>query len=78
MSSQRAPALDGSRFVAALLVVSADYMNFEGGIPLSGTLATLSGLGEASYSICMLHEIVWSAFKRLGLMTTDIAAAWVA
>jgi peptidoglycan/LPS O-acetylase OafA/YrhL len=25
----------------------------------------------------MLHEIVPSAFKRLGLMTTDIAAAWV-
>jgi peptidoglycan/LPS O-acetylase OafA/YrhL len=34
-------------------------------------------LGESSYSIYMLHEIVPSAFKRLGLMTTDVAAAWV-
>lgn len=34
-------------------------------------------LGEASYSIYMLHEIVPSAFKRLGLMTTDVATAWV-
>jgi peptidoglycan/LPS O-acetylase OafA/YrhL len=34
-------------------------------------------LGEVSYSIYLLHEIIPSAFKRLGLMTTDIAAAWV-
>ncbi len=34
-------------------------------------------LGEVSYSIYMLHEIIPSAFKRLGLMTTDIAVAWV-
>ena len=30
-----------------------------------------------SYSIYLLHEIIPSAFKRLGLMTTDIAAASV-
>ena len=30
-----------------------------------------------SYSIYLLHEIIPSAFKRLGLMTTDIAVAWV-
>jgi len=34
-------------------------------------------LGEVSYSIYLMHEIIPSAFKRLGLMTTDIAAAWV-
>ena len=34
-------------------------------------------LGEVSYSIYLMHEITPSAFKRLGLMTTDIAAAWV-
>ena len=34
-------------------------------------------LGEVSYSIYLLHEIIPSAFKRLGLMTTDIAVAWV-
>ena len=33
--------------------------------------------GEASYSIYMLHEIVPSAFKRLGLQSTDPATAWV-
>jgi peptidoglycan/LPS O-acetylase OafA/YrhL len=35
-------------------------------------------LGEVSYSIYLLHEIIPSAFKRLGLMTTDVATAWVA
>jgi peptidoglycan/LPS O-acetylase OafA/YrhL len=35
-------------------------------------------MGEASYSIYLLHEIVPSAFKRLGLTTTDVAAAWIA
>ena len=34
-------------------------------------------LGEVSYSIYLLHEIIPSAFKRLGLMTTDLAVAWV-
>jgi peptidoglycan/LPS O-acetylase OafA/YrhL len=34
-------------------------------------------LGEVSYSIYLLHEIIPSAFKRLGLLTTDIAVAWV-
>jgi peptidoglycan/LPS O-acetylase OafA/YrhL len=34
-------------------------------------------LGEVSYSIYLLHEIIPSAFKRLGLMTTDMAVAWV-
>jgi peptidoglycan/LPS O-acetylase OafA/YrhL len=34
-------------------------------------------LGEVSYSIYLLHEIIPSAFKRLGLMSTDIAVAWV-
>jgi peptidoglycan/LPS O-acetylase OafA/YrhL len=34
-------------------------------------------LGEVSYSIYLLHEVIPSAFKRLGLMTTDIAVAWV-
>ena len=34
-------------------------------------------LGEVSYSIYLLHEIIPSALKRLGLMTTDIAVAWV-
>jgi peptidoglycan/LPS O-acetylase OafA/YrhL len=34
-------------------------------------------LGEVSYSIYLLHEIIPSAFKRLGLMTADIAVAWV-
>jgi peptidoglycan/LPS O-acetylase OafA/YrhL len=33
--------------------------------------------GEASYSIYLLHEIVPSAFKRLGLQSTDLATAWV-
>jgi peptidoglycan/LPS O-acetylase OafA/YrhL len=35
-------------------------------------------LGEVSYSIYLLHEIIPSAFKRLGLMTSDVATAWVA
>ena len=35
-------------------------------------------LGEASYSIYLLHEFVPSAFKRLGLTTTDVGAAWIA
>jgi peptidoglycan/LPS O-acetylase OafA/YrhL len=34
-------------------------------------------LGEVSYSMYLLHEIIPSALKRLGLMTTDIAVAWV-
>ena len=34
-------------------------------------------LGEVSYSIYLLHEIIPSAFKWLGLMTTDLAVAWV-
>ena len=34
-------------------------------------------LGEVSYSIYLLHEVIPSAFKRLGLMTADIAVAWV-
>ena len=34
-------------------------------------------LGVASYSIYMLHEIVPSAFKRLGLQSPDIAVGWV-
>jgi peptidoglycan/LPS O-acetylase OafA/YrhL len=34
--------------------------------------------GQASYSIYLLHEIVPSAFKRLGLTTTDVATGWVA
>ena len=34
-------------------------------------------LGAASYSIYMLHEIVPSAFKRLGLQSPDIAIGWV-
>jgi peptidoglycan/LPS O-acetylase OafA/YrhL len=34
-------------------------------------------LGEVSYSMYLLHEIIPSALKRLGLMTTDIAAAWI-
>jgi peptidoglycan/LPS O-acetylase OafA/YrhL len=34
-------------------------------------------LGEVSYSIYLLHEIIPSVFKRLGLMTMDIAVAWV-
>jgi peptidoglycan/LPS O-acetylase OafA/YrhL len=34
-------------------------------------------LGVASYSIYMLHEIVPSAFKRLGLQSPDIAIGWV-
>ena len=34
-------------------------------------------LGAASYSIYMLHEIVPSAFKRLGLQSSDIAIGWV-
>jgi peptidoglycan/LPS O-acetylase OafA/YrhL len=34
-------------------------------------------LGKVSYSMYLLHEIIPSAFKRLGLMTTDIAGAWV-
>jgi peptidoglycan/LPS O-acetylase OafA/YrhL len=33
-------------------------------------------LGVASYSIYMLHEIVPSAFKRLGLQSPDIAIGW--
>ncbi len=42
------------------------------------SLALLVQLGEASYSMYMLHEIIPSAFKRLGLTTTDVAAGWVA
>jgi peptidoglycan/LPS O-acetylase OafA/YrhL len=34
-------------------------------------------LGAASYSIYMLHEIVPSAFKRLGLQSPDISIGWV-
>jgi peptidoglycan/LPS O-acetylase OafA/YrhL len=34
-------------------------------------------LGVASYSIYMLHEIVPSAFRRLGLQSPDIAIGWV-
>jgi peptidoglycan/LPS O-acetylase OafA/YrhL len=34
-------------------------------------------LGAASYSIYMLHEIVPSAFRRLGLQSLDIAVGWV-
>jgi len=34
-------------------------------------------LGEVSHSIYLLHEIIPSAFKRLGLTTTDIAVAWI-
>jgi peptidoglycan/LPS O-acetylase OafA/YrhL len=34
-------------------------------------------LGEVSYSIYLMHEIIPSALKRLGLMTADIAVAWV-
>jgi peptidoglycan/LPS O-acetylase OafA/YrhL len=34
-------------------------------------------LGEISDSIYLLHEVIPSAFKRLGLMTTGIAVAWV-
>jgi peptidoglycan/LPS O-acetylase OafA/YrhL len=34
-------------------------------------------LGAASYSIYMLHEIVPSAFKRLGLQSPDPAVGWV-
>jgi peptidoglycan/LPS O-acetylase OafA/YrhL len=34
-------------------------------------------LGEASYSIYLLHEIVPSAFKRLGLQSTDVGIGWV-
>jgi peptidoglycan/LPS O-acetylase OafA/YrhL len=34
-------------------------------------------LGAASYSIYMLHEIIPSAFKRLGLQSPDIAIGWV-
>ena len=34
-------------------------------------------LGEVSYSIYLLHEIIPSALKRLGLMTAYIAVAWV-
>ena len=41
------------------------------------SLAIPVRLGEVSYSIYLLHEIIPSAFKRLGLMTTDIAVAWV-
>ncbi|HLN38118.1 MAG TPA: hypothetical protein VK337_10075 [Xanthobacteraceae bacterium] len=35
-------------------------------------------LGEVSYSIYLLHEIIPSALKRRGLMTSDVATAWVA
>ncbi len=41
------------------------------------SLALPVQLGEASYSIYLLHEIIPSVFKRLGLTTTDVAAAWV-
>ena len=41
------------------------------------SLAIPVRLGEVSYSIYLLHEIIPSAFKRLGLMTTDIAVARV-
>ena len=41
------------------------------------SLAIPVRLGEVSYSIYLLHEIIPSAFKRLGLMTADIAEAWV-
>lgn len=34
-------------------------------------------LGVASYSIYMLHEIVPSAFRRLGLQSPDIAIGWL-
>jgi peptidoglycan/LPS O-acetylase OafA/YrhL len=34
-------------------------------------------LGAASYSIYLLHEIVPSAFKRLGLQSPDPAVGWV-
>jgi peptidoglycan/LPS O-acetylase OafA/YrhL len=34
-------------------------------------------LGEVSYSIYLLNEVIRSALKRLGLMTTNIAVAWV-
>jgi peptidoglycan/LPS O-acetylase OafA/YrhL len=34
-------------------------------------------LGVASYSIYTLHEIVPSAFRRLGLQSPDIAIGWV-
>jgi len=57
------PALDGLRGLAAILVAGAHYMTMEGGV--------------ASYSIYMLHEIVPSAFKRLGLQSPDIAIGWV-
>ena len=33
--------------------------------------------GEVSYSIYLLHGIMPFAFRRLGLMTTDIVVAWV-
>jgi peptidoglycan/LPS O-acetylase OafA/YrhL len=42
------------------------------------SVALLVQLGEASYSMYMLHEIIPSVFKRLGLVTTDVAAGWVA
>ncbi len=41
------------------------------------SLSLPARLGAASYSIYMLHEIVPSAFKRLGLQSPDIAIGWV-
>jgi peptidoglycan/LPS O-acetylase OafA/YrhL len=35
-------------------------------------------LGRASYSMYLLHEVIPSAFKRLGLVTADVATGWVA
>ena len=42
-----------------------------------GPVPALERAGLWSYSIYLMHEIIPSALKRLGLMTADIAVAWV-
>ncbi len=65
--------------MSAPLVAAIVYLTARYDTPPSRILSLplLVGLGVTSYSIYMLHEILPSTLKRLGLQSPDIAIGWV-
>ncbi|HTL63585.1 MAG TPA: hypothetical protein VL305_01200, partial [Pseudolabrys sp.] len=59
--------------VAAVLYLVARYDTFTSRFFSSPILVRL---GEASYSIYLLHEILPSAYRRLGILPLDQSLLW--
>src|ERR1700692_663213 len=71
------PALDGLRFMAAMLVAGGHYMTFAGGGPLSEIVETLTGLGMTLFFVLSGFVIHYNysttVVRRGGLRAFSVA-----